>query len=219
MVLLGGLGPVLLLAVMAVFGLRGYRQATEQSADAIRKRAFESNKFAAAFLARSLEGEFRRYFEVVAEEAAMPAFLTAFRTVTAMPEAAPAGGAGARARRVRGQRPDRAVPGRAVAPGAGRPLPRAPGWVPGGGARRSPDAPLRQHVRPGRRGHAPGSGVRRPRRAHQVGRPLLRLAVRTFTAARRTCPATRRGRASRPPSRRTCRRRFAAPPPTPGGWG
>ncbi len=87
MVLLGGLGPVLLLAVMAVFGLRGYRQATEQSADAIRKRAFESNKFAAAFLARSLEGEFSRYFEVVAEEAAMPAFLTAFRTVTAMPEA------------------------------------------------------------------------------------------------------------------------------------
>jgi hypothetical protein len=86
MVLLGGLGPVLLLAVMAVFGLRGYRQATEQSADAIRKRAFESNQFAARFIARSLEGEFRRYFEVVSEEAAMPAFVTAFRTVTAMPE-------------------------------------------------------------------------------------------------------------------------------------
>jgi hypothetical protein len=86
MVLLGGLGPVLLLAVMAVFGLRGYRQATAQSADAIRKRAFESNQFAAQFIARSLEGEFRRYFEVASEEAAMPAFQTAFRTVIAMPE-------------------------------------------------------------------------------------------------------------------------------------
>jgi hypothetical protein len=96
MMLLGGLGPALLLAVMAVFGLRGYRQATEQSADAIRQRAFESNRFAAAFIVRSLEGEIRRYFEVVTEEAAMPGFQTAFRAVTALsglPRLAAAGAA------------------------------------------------------------------------------------------------------------------------------
>jgi hypothetical protein len=84
--LLGGIGPVLLLAVMVVFGVRGYRQATEQSADAIRRRAFESNKYAAAFMARYLEGEIRRYLEVVTEERELPGFQTAFRTVTAMPD-------------------------------------------------------------------------------------------------------------------------------------
>ena len=88
MMLLGGLGPVLLLAVMAVFAMRGYRQATEQSADAIRRRAYESNKFAAAFIARSLEAEIRRYLEVVSEEAARPDFRTAFRTATALPDLA-----------------------------------------------------------------------------------------------------------------------------------
>lgn len=86
MLLLGGVGPVLLMAVVVVFGVRWYRQATLQSADAIRRRAFESNRFAAAFIARSLEGEVRRYLDIVSEEAANPAFQEAFRAVTAMPE-------------------------------------------------------------------------------------------------------------------------------------
>ena len=85
-ILLGGLGPVLLLAVMIVFGVRGYREATVQSADAIRQRAFESNKFAAAFIARSLEAEVRRYFDLVSEEAARPELQTFLRRVTVMPE-------------------------------------------------------------------------------------------------------------------------------------
>ena len=86
MILLGGLGPVLLLAVMLIFGVRGYGQATRQSADALRQRAFESNKFAAAFTARSLEGEVRRYFDIVSAEAEAPAFRAAFRRVLAMQE-------------------------------------------------------------------------------------------------------------------------------------
>ncbi len=86
MLLLGGLGPLLLLAVAAVFGVRGYRQATAQSADAIRQRAFESNKFAAAFIARSLENEIRRYFDVVTDEARRPVFLAAFRAAMTTPE-------------------------------------------------------------------------------------------------------------------------------------
>jgi hypothetical protein len=85
MLLLGGLGPVLLLAVMIVFGVRGYRRAKQESADAIRRRAFESNKFAAAFIARSFEAEVRRYFDVVAEEASRPDFQAALDTVLAMP--------------------------------------------------------------------------------------------------------------------------------------
>ena len=88
-VLLGGLGPALLLAVMLVFGVRGYHDATLRSADAIRQRAFESNKFAAAFIARSLEAEIRRYFDVVTEEAAAPGFRAALREVLALPDLGP----------------------------------------------------------------------------------------------------------------------------------
>src|SRR6185295_1392086 len=83
---LGGLGPLLLLAVMLVFGVRGYRETTRQSSDAIRRRAFESNKFAAAFIARSLEGEVRRYFDIVAEEAARPRFRALLGGVVRLPE-------------------------------------------------------------------------------------------------------------------------------------
>jgi hypothetical protein len=84
--LLGGLGPLLLLAVMSAFGVRGYRETTRQSSDAIRRRAFESNKFAATFIARSLEGEVRRYFDVVAEEAARPRFRELLHEVLQLPE-------------------------------------------------------------------------------------------------------------------------------------
>jgi hypothetical protein len=83
---LGGVGPLLLLAVMVLFGVRGYRQATQRSADAIRRRAFESNEFAATFIARSLESEVRRYFDIVAEEARQPAFVEAFHAVLRLPE-------------------------------------------------------------------------------------------------------------------------------------
>jgi hypothetical protein len=85
---LGGVGPVVLLALMAVFGARGYRQALERSSDAIRRRAFESNKFAATFIARSLEGEIRRYFEIVEQEAARPALASAFQAALATSELA-----------------------------------------------------------------------------------------------------------------------------------
>jgi eukaryotic-like serine/threonine-protein kinase len=85
-VLLGGVGPLLLLAVMAVFGVRGYHETTRRSSDAIRRRAFESDRFAAAFIARSLEGEVRRYFDIVAEEAARPEFRSLFGAVVRLPE-------------------------------------------------------------------------------------------------------------------------------------
>jgi hypothetical protein len=86
MILLGGLGPALLLGVMVVFGVYGYRQATRQSADAIRRRAFQSNEFAAAFIARSLESELRRYLSIVAAEAARPELHAVFDPVMDLPE-------------------------------------------------------------------------------------------------------------------------------------
>jgi hypothetical protein len=86
MIVLGGLGPVLLLAVMIVFGVRGYTDATQQSADAIRRRAFESNRFAAASIARSFEADVRRYFDIVSAEAGRPELQEVLRQVAALPD-------------------------------------------------------------------------------------------------------------------------------------
>jgi hypothetical protein len=68
-ILLGIVGPVLLLLVMALFGWRGYLEARDQSTEAIRRRAYESNAFAAKFVARTLESEIERYFQIVEREA------------------------------------------------------------------------------------------------------------------------------------------------------
>src|SRR5262249_24960148 len=92
--LLGGLGPLLLLAGMIALGVRGYRQTTPPSWDASRRRAFESNKFAAAFIARSMEEAVRRYFDVVAEEAERPRFRELLDEVVRLPEGAALAAAG-----------------------------------------------------------------------------------------------------------------------------
>ncbi|MEZ6111939.1 MAG: serine/threonine protein kinase [Pirellulaceae bacterium] len=72
LMLLGVLGPLLLLMVMAVFGWRGYLEAKRQSTDAIRQRAYESNAFAAKFVASALEAEIERYFDVAERESRLP---------------------------------------------------------------------------------------------------------------------------------------------------
>ena len=213
MMVLGGLGPVLLLAVMAVFGLRGYRQATEQSSDAIRRRAFESNRFAAAFIARSLEGEIRRYLEVVSEEAAVPGFLNAFRTVTALPDLKALAGRRSRIRRTRwssssGPSPrgwrwtltsargwtctwprPAATPGRPASPACSPSTPTAPTSAP----------PTASRCGPSR------SGATTP------GDPI-------FMAAPRISPATPRAPGSPRSSGHTSARPSAARPRTPGAW-
>lgn len=74
----GFVGPVLLLLVMALFGLRGYEHAVRDSEDFVSRRARESNEFAAKFAARSIEGEIVRYFRVVRLEAESPDLLERF---------------------------------------------------------------------------------------------------------------------------------------------
>lgn len=69
LMMLGVVGPLALLAIMALFGWRGYQEATDQSTDAIRRRAYESNQFAARATARLLEGVLERYFDAVEREA------------------------------------------------------------------------------------------------------------------------------------------------------
>ncbi|MFV1965673.1 MAG: protein kinase [Pirellulaceae bacterium] len=69
LMLLGFVGPVLLLFIMAWFGLRGYDFAVRDSEKMVRQRAWESNEFAAKFAARSIESEIDRYFRLIHTEA------------------------------------------------------------------------------------------------------------------------------------------------------
>ncbi|MCA9179289.1 MAG: serine/threonine protein kinase [Planctomycetales bacterium] len=62
---LGFLGPLLLLLVMSLFGWRSYRQATVGREAEIRERAAEVNHFAARMVAGKGEVEIERYFDAV----------------------------------------------------------------------------------------------------------------------------------------------------------
>jgi hypothetical protein len=81
LVLLGFVGPVLLLLIVALFGLRGYDHAVRDSEDFITFRAHEANDFAAKFAARSIEGEIERYFLVIRDEADSLEFYDKFEVV------------------------------------------------------------------------------------------------------------------------------------------
>ncbi|MBC8353972.1 MAG: protein kinase [Planctomycetes bacterium] len=66
---LGFVGPLLLFVVMALFGLRGYDNAVSESEEIAMLAAREKNSIVAQFAASSIEGEIRRYFDVVQDEA------------------------------------------------------------------------------------------------------------------------------------------------------
>lgn len=85
LMLLGFVGPMLLLCIMALTGLRGYEFAVRDSENAIRDRARVANDFAAKFAARSIEGEIAKYFRLIRIEADNPEFQTAFFRVSESP--------------------------------------------------------------------------------------------------------------------------------------
>ena len=53
----------------SVFAARTVRQASKSTVSALRQEAFGSNELAAAFAAKTLEGEIDRYYRVTEEEA------------------------------------------------------------------------------------------------------------------------------------------------------
>lgn len=63
--LLGFLGPLLLLTVMSLFGWRSYRQATAGREAEIRQRAAEVNNYAARMVASKAAEEISRYYAAV----------------------------------------------------------------------------------------------------------------------------------------------------------
>jgi len=69
LLLLGGLGPLLLLAVMAYGGYTVYRSALESSDQAVTAKARDSNAFAAQYVAGSVATELERYYRAVEQVA------------------------------------------------------------------------------------------------------------------------------------------------------
>ena len=86
LMLLGIWGPLLLLALMSLFGWWAVRQATTDASDAIIEKAIGSNEFAAQLAARSAAGQLDEYFRVVQQFAKDEKFLDAFDRMLKDPE-------------------------------------------------------------------------------------------------------------------------------------
>ena len=75
LMILGILGPLLLLTVMSLFSWFAYNQANADTLEAITTEAGESNEFAAKLASRSATEKISRYFRVVEELARDPKFV------------------------------------------------------------------------------------------------------------------------------------------------
>ena len=65
LVLLGFVGPMLLLMIMTLFGWRGFDRAKQESEDVVTQRALEKNRYAAKAVAGKAAEEMSRYFRIV----------------------------------------------------------------------------------------------------------------------------------------------------------
>lgn len=90
LMLLGIVGPLLVLLATCFFGARSIKHARDSTLVALRTEAFGSNQLAASFAARTLESEIERYFQVTREEANRPEFLTQLKATLADPTVAEA---------------------------------------------------------------------------------------------------------------------------------
>jgi hypothetical protein len=70
--LLGIVGPLLVLLATSFFGARSVTRAGKSTLSALRTAAFGSNQLAAAFAAKTLESEIERYFRLARDEATRP---------------------------------------------------------------------------------------------------------------------------------------------------
>jgi len=88
LLLLGILGPAILLAVMAFFGWRGYTRAMGDSDQAVMQKAQDSNRFAAQFVSSGVANELERYHRAVELLAQNPEFIRVFQQTIEEPELA-----------------------------------------------------------------------------------------------------------------------------------
>ncbi len=83
---LGAVGPALLLLVVCWFAWQGFRAAIGQSDGALTQRALESNGFAARYAARTAAHELENRFQLVERLAASPELRTAAAETVRRPE-------------------------------------------------------------------------------------------------------------------------------------
>jgi hypothetical protein len=81
MMVLGFLGPLLVLLVTALFSYRGYSRAVENAETGYAQWALQNNKFAAELAAEKVTGQLGRYFEIARDEADNAAFRPLFFAV------------------------------------------------------------------------------------------------------------------------------------------
>jgi eukaryotic-like serine/threonine-protein kinase len=85
LMVLGFVGPLLVLLVTAFFSYRGYQRAVENAEAGYRQWAVENNKYAADLAAAKVTSEISRYFEIAREEAERPELLPEFIEVLSNP--------------------------------------------------------------------------------------------------------------------------------------
>ncbi len=83
LLILGLIGPILLLAVMILFSWRAFTGAIGRSEQMVKEQAYRANQFAAKFVAKSLEGELADYFAMLEQEAASSEFVADFQRALA----------------------------------------------------------------------------------------------------------------------------------------
>ncbi len=88
LVVLGFIGPALLLAVLLIFAWSWFATVMDESDEALRLRALQSNNFAAKYVAASVTNKFEEYIRVVEETAANYRFQTLLAATLAEPELA-----------------------------------------------------------------------------------------------------------------------------------
>jgi serine/threonine protein kinase len=81
LMVLGLIGPLLLIGVMSLFGWWAFRQSVDSTLLEITKKANESNQFAAKLAARSAAEQIDEYFRVVKQLSRNQEFLAAFESV------------------------------------------------------------------------------------------------------------------------------------------
>jgi serine/threonine protein kinase len=86
LVLLGFIGPAVLLGVMLIFAWSWFSTVMRESDEALRYRALQSNSFAARYVASSVSNKFEQYAKLVEEVAANYRFQTLLAETLADPE-------------------------------------------------------------------------------------------------------------------------------------
>jgi len=86
LMVLGLLGPLLLVGVMSLFGWWAFQKSVDRTRSEITKKAVESNRFAARLAARSAAEQIDAYFRVLGQLTREEAFRESFQEVIANPE-------------------------------------------------------------------------------------------------------------------------------------